>query len=65
MIVMCIMIHCSQARAKYTLHPDEEKQAKAQESQKRKVADAEEAHIQAKKKLTCLEDEAKSCPDRG
>lgn len=58
---MCILIHSSQARSKYTLYIDEVKAAKAQDIQKRKVTDAEEAYVQAKKKLKTLEDEANSC----
>ena len=59
-LFMCILIHSSQAWSKYTLYIDEVKAAKAQDIQKRKVTDAEEADVQAKKKLQTPEDEANS-----
>ena len=53
--------YCGQARSKYDLHLVDAKTTKKKEAEKRKGAVAEEAYIQAKKKLKTLEDEGNSC----
>lgn len=53
--------YCGQARSKYNLHLIDAKTNKKKEAVKRKGAEAQDAYVQAKKKLKTLEDEGNSC----
>ena len=63
--VICIVISCSQARSRYALHIEEVKAGNAKEQNKRKVADAEEEYLQAKKEVEDPWRWSKQLPIRG